>query len=161
MRLGKCTSSTHTIITGAPWGCVLSPLLFSLHTAHLKTLLSSSWSLQTTPLWSASFRTVMSLLTDRKLRSWLSGAVLTTWSLTHSKQWRWSWTSGETPLLSPFYHHEQYCNCSGVIQVIRQLRKFNLPQELLLQFYSSIIESFLCTSITVWFSSATKSDYRG
>ncbi len=37
-----------------------------------------------------------------------------------------------------------------------QLRKFNLPQELLKQFYSSIIEFVLCTSITVWFSSATK-----
>ncbi len=42
----------------------------------------------------------------------------------------------------------------------RQLRKFNLPQELLKQFYSAIIESVLCTLITVWFSSATKSDQR-
>ncbi len=41
-----------------------------------------------------------------------------------------------------------------------QLRKFNLPQELLKQFYSAIIESVFCTSITVWFSSATKSDLR-
>ncbi len=30
---------------------------------------------------------------------------------------------------------------------LRQLRKFNLPQELLKQFYSAIIESVLCTSI--------------
>ncbi len=43
---------------------------------------------------------------------------------------------------------------------LRQLRKFNLPQELLIQFYSVIIESVLCTSITVWFSSATKSDLK-
>ena len=43
---------------------------------------------------------------------------------------------------------------------LRQLRKFNLPQELLKQFYSSIIESVLCTSVSVWFSSATKSDLR-
>ncbi len=43
---------------------------------------------------------------------------------------------------------------------LRQLRKFNLPQELLMQFYSAIIESVLCTSITVWFSSATNSDLR-
>ncbi len=43
---------------------------------------------------------------------------------------------------------------------LRQLRKFNLPQELLKQFYSAIIESVLRTSITVWFSSATKSDLR-
>ncbi len=43
---------------------------------------------------------------------------------------------------------------------LRQLRKFKLPQELLIQFYSAIIESVLCTSITVWFSSATKADLR-
>ncbi len=43
---------------------------------------------------------------------------------------------------------------------LRQLRKFNLPQELLKTFYSAIIESVLCTSITVWFSSATKSELR-
>ncbi len=54
------------------------------------------WSLQITP---QSFRTVTSLPTDKRLRSWLSGAVLTTW--TRSKLWRWSWTSGETPLHSP------------------------------------------------------------
>ncbi len=43
---------------------------------------------------------------------------------------------------------------------LHQLRKFNLAQELLKQFYSAIIESVLCTPITVWFSSATKSDLR-
>ncbi|KAL0161475.1 hypothetical protein M9458_045200, partial [Cirrhinus mrigala] len=43
---------------------------------------------------------------------------------------------------------------------LHQLRKFNLSQELLKQFYTAIIESVLCTSITVWFSSATKSDLR-
>ncbi len=46
------------------------------------------------------------------------------------------------------------------LYILRQLRKFNLPQELLKQLYSAIIESVLCTSITVWFSSATKSDLR-
>ncbi len=43
---------------------------------------------------------------------------------------------------------------------LHQLKKFNLPQELLIHFYSAIIESVLCTSITIWFSSTTKSDLR-
>ncbi|KAK3564136.1 hypothetical protein QTP86_007804 [Hemibagrus guttatus] len=43
---------------------------------------------------------------------------------------------------------------------LQQLRKFNLPQELLTHFYSAVTESVLCTSITVWFGSATKSDIR-
>ncbi len=93
------------------------------------------------------------------------------------------------PPLSPTHHHEQHCDCSGVIQIhkettisqnlkwdnhiesmvkkaqqrlyfLRQLSKFNLPQELLKQFYSDIIETILYTSITVWFSSATKSNLR-
>ncbi len=133
---------------------------------------------------------VTCLLTDRRLRSWVSGAVLTTWSLTRSKEWRWSRTSGEKPPCSPpTHHHEQNCDCSGVIQVPGH-HNFSGPevgqsywvhckkrpsrggpasfsswgsstcQELLKQFYSAIIESVLCTSITVWFSSATKSELR-
>ncbi|XP_056156096.1 sodium/bile acid cotransporter 7 isoform X3 [Lampris incognitus] len=41
---------------------------------------------------------------------------------------------------------------------LHQLRKFNLLQELLIQFYTAIIQSGLCTSITVWSGSATKQD---
>src|SRR4029434_3730469 len=41
---------------------------------------------------------------------------------------------------------------------LRHLRKYNLPQELLILFYTAVIESILCTSITVWFGSATKLD---
>ncbi len=60
-----------------------------------------------------------------------------------------------------------YCSKTGGQQdrlyFLRELRKFKLPQELLKQFYSAIIESVLCSSITVWFGSATKTseDYNG
>ncbi len=97
------------------WALELLRALFSPHcsspctqvAAHLKTPPPSSWSLQTTPHWSASFRMAQQRL-----------------------------------------------------YFLQQLRKFNLPQELLRQFYSAIIESVLRTSMTVWFSSATKSDLR-
>ncbi len=125
---------------------------------------------------------------DRSLRSWLSGAVSTTWKLTCSKPWRWSWTSGEPPCSPPLTimnsnvtavesfrflgttisqdlkwenHIESMVKkAQQRLYFLRQLRKFNLPQELLIQFYSAIIESVLCMSITVWFSSVTKSDLR-
>ena len=41
---------------------------------------------------------------------------------------------------------------------LRQLRKFNLPRELLIIFYTAIIQSVLTASITVWFGSATRQD---
>ncbi len=43
---------------------------------------------------------------------------------------------------------------------LRQLKKFNLPQAHMTQFYSAVIESVLCSPITVWFGSASKSDIR-
>ncbi len=101
-------------------GAAFSPHWFSSSTpttVYLKIPPSSSWSLQTTPHWSTSFRMVTSLLTDRRLRSWLPGAVLTTWSITCSKLWRWSWTSGEPPCTPATHHHEQHCDCSGIIQI--------------------------------------------
>ena len=93
------------------------------------------------------------------------------------------------PTLPP-HHPQQHCVCCGDLQVsvihnlpgpkakvglqhrhlhqkaqlrmnfLCQLRKFNLPQGLLIQFYTAIIQSVLCTSITVWFGSATKQDRR-
>ncbi len=43
---------------------------------------------------------------------------------------------------------------------LRQLKKFNLPQAQMTQLYLAVIESVLCSSITVWFGSANKSDIR-
>ncbi|KAK9526064.1 hypothetical protein VZT92_016718 [Zoarces viviparus] len=41
---------------------------------------------------------------------------------------------------------------------LRQLKKFNLPKTMLVQFYRAIIESILCSSITVWYAAATAKD---
>uniref|UniRef100_A0AAV2IZK1 Alkylated DNA repair protein AlkB homologue 8 N-terminal domain-containing protein n=1 Tax=Knipowitschia caucasica TaxID=637954 RepID=A0AAV2IZK1_KNICA len=40
---------------------------------------------------------------------------------------------------------------------LRQLRKAKLPAQMLVQFYTAIIESILTSSITVWFAGATVS----
>ncbi len=84
-RLGKLTSRSLTISTGAPQGCVFSPLLFSFYTNDCT---SKDPSVKLLKL--ADDTTVISLIKDgdesayrlclQRLSSWLSGAVLTTWS---------------------------------------------------------------------------------
>ncbi len=39
-----------------------------------------------------------------------------------------------------------------------QLKKFNLPKTMMLHFYTSIIESILTTSITIWYAAAPAKD---
>ncbi len=168
VRLGKFSSSTHTISTGAPQGCVLSPLLFSLsHDCTSSEPSVSSWRLQTTPHWSASSKMETSLLTDRRLRSWLFGAILTTWSWTRSELWRWKEKTPCTPSLtimnstvtavesfrflgttiSQDLKWDNHINsivkkAQQRLYFLRQLRKFNLPQELLIQFYSAVMITY-------------------
>ncbi|XP_077953556.1 uncharacterized protein LOC144390931 [Gasterosteus aculeatus] len=41
---------------------------------------------------------------------------------------------------------------------LRQLKKLNLPKTMMVCFYKAIIESILCSSITVWYAAATAKD---
>uniref|UniRef100_A0AAQ4RWC6 Alkylated DNA repair protein AlkB homologue 8 N-terminal domain-containing protein n=1 Tax=Gasterosteus aculeatus aculeatus TaxID=481459 RepID=A0AAQ4RWC6_GASAC len=40
----------------------------------------------------------------------------------------------------------------------RQLKKFNLPKTMMIHFYTAVMESILCSSITVWYAAATAKD---
>ena len=41
---------------------------------------------------------------------------------------------------------------------LRQLKKFNLPKTMMVNFYTSIMESILTSSITIWYAAATAKD---
>ena len=41
---------------------------------------------------------------------------------------------------------------------LRQLKKFNLPKTMIVHFYTSIIESILTSSISIWYAAATAKD---
>ena len=41
---------------------------------------------------------------------------------------------------------------------LRQLRKFNMPRKVMVEFYTATIESILTSSITVWFAASTAKD---
>ncbi len=65
-----------------------------------------------------------------------------------------------------FEKHLEFKECLAVKKAqqrlffLRQLKKLNLPPAHMTQFYSAVIELVLCSSKTVWFGSASKSDIR-
>ena len=41
---------------------------------------------------------------------------------------------------------------------LRQLKRFNMPKKVMVEFYTAIIESILTSSITIWFAASTAKD---
>ncbi len=102
VRVGHNTSSTTTLSTGAPQGCVLSPLLFTLLTHDCTAKFSSNHIIKF-----ADDTSVVGLIsnndTERKWHSWLNGVALTTCPSMWRRQRRLWWTSGETLLTTPHW----------------------------------------------------------
>ncbi len=119
VRLGKFSSSTRTTSTGAPQGCVLSPLLFSLYTNDCTSKDPSVKLLKF-----ADDTTLIGLIQDgdesayrqevKELAVWCS---LNNLELNTLKTVEMIVDFRRNPLLSPTHHHEQHGDCSGVIQV--------------------------------------------
>uniref|UniRef100_A0A8C5H1V1 Reverse transcriptase domain-containing protein n=1 Tax=Gouania willdenowi TaxID=441366 RepID=A0A8C5H1V1_GOUWI len=189
VRLGGITSSTRSLSTGAPQGCVLSPLLFSLYTNDC-----TSGDPSVKLLKFADDTTVIGLIRDgdesafrrevEQLALWCSQnhlelnplktvemtvdfrrnpPPLPPLTILNSKvatvdSFRFLGSTISQDLKWTSHIDTTRKKAQQRMYFLRQLRKFNLPQELLIMFYTSIIQSVLCTSITVWFGSTTKLD---
>ncbi len=179
MRLGILTFRTLTISTVAPQGCVLFSLLFSLYTndctskdpsvkllkfADDTTVISlirqeveqlAGWcSLNNLEL--NTLKTVEIIVDFRRNPPPIPQLTIMDSTVAAVESFRFLGTTISQDLKWDNHIDSIMKKAQQRLYFLRQLRKFNLPQELLKQFYSAIIESVLCSSIIVWFGSATK-----
>ena len=171
VRMGYLTSSALTLSTGAPQGCVLSPLLYTLFTYDCEATRSSN---------------AMRPPTERRSGTWHHGARTTSSLSTSARLRRRSWTSGSGRGGSHAPIHIDGAEVERVscfkflcvfikddltwsrqadsvektaqksLNFLRRLKMFGMSAKTLTSFYRCTIESILSGCITAWFGSWSK-----
>ncbi|KAK1792040.1 hypothetical protein P4O66_001818 [Electrophorus voltai] len=165
--VGNCVSSTLTLSTGAPQGCVLSPLLYSLYTYDYAATSSSTIIVKF-----ADDTVVMGLISDNDERAYLEEIKhLENWcqennlllNVSKTKELIVDCSKKQEQHYQPDLSWSRHTNSLAKkarqrLYHLRRLSDFRLPSKVLRNFYSCAIESILTGNITVWFGNSTKQD---
>ncbi len=146
VKVGQFTSNSITLNIGAPQGCVLSPLLYSLYTHDCV----SSHSF-TSIVKFADDTVVLGLVSNNDEAAYLDEVERLTWrgGETHNISEDLTWTA---------HIQTQVKKARQRLYHLRQLRKFRVSPAILKTFYSGAIESVLTQCISVWNNNATNQD---
>ncbi len=187
VRMGKHVSSSITLNTGAPQGCVLSPLLFSLYTYDCRPSYETN-----TIIKFADDTIVVGKITNNNESAYRAEVEnLERWSqdnnlvlnATKTKEMILDFRRLKPSLHCPINingekveivqsfkylgvhisHNATWtANTSLMVKkglqrlhFLRLLKKARLPQQLLVNFYRSVIESVITYCIAVWYSGCT------
>ncbi len=182
VKLGQYTSNSITLNVGAPQGCVLSPLLYSLYTHDCVSSHSS-----TSIIKFADDTVVLGLISNNDETAYLDEVErLTSWcqdnclSLNVSKtkelivDFRKKHLLPYTPLMisgTPVervnisedltwttHIQTQVRKARQRLYHLRQLRKFRVSPSILKTFYAGTIESVLTQCISVWYGNSSSQD---
>ncbi|KAL0153661.1 hypothetical protein M9458_051026 [Cirrhinus mrigala] len=158
VRVGHNTSSTTTLSTGAPQGCVLSPLLFTLLTHNCTAKFSSNHIIKfaddTVVLAEWCGANNLSLIVSKTKevvmdfrRNSADHALLTIDSSAVERDLTWT-----TNTMSLSKKAQQR------LHFLRRLKSASLPPPILTTFYRGTIESVLTSCITVWYGNCSAAD---
>ena len=189
VRIGKFLSGTLTLNTGAPQGCVLSPLLFTLFTndcvssndsvkmikfsddTTLEGLISNDdehvyreeveglvrWCHENNLELNVS-KTKEIVIDFRKKKTPVDPLIINGEVVEQVQSFKFLGTTISHDLKWDSHVNGSVKKANQRIFFLRQLKKFNVSQRILMNFYRATIESILAFSVTVWFSGLTESD---
>ncbi|KAL0174662.1 hypothetical protein M9458_030630, partial [Cirrhinus mrigala] len=163
VRVGHNTSSTTTLSTGAPQGCVLSPQLFTLLTHDCTAKFSSNHIIKF-----ADDTTVVGLISNNdethyreevaQLVEWC-GANNLSLNVSKTKEVVMDFRRNSVD------HPPLTIDSSAVerkaqqrLHFLRRLKRASLPPPILTTFYRGTIESVLTSCITVWYRNCSAAD---